>query len=81
MRTLQEIDAEIKALQDERKAVVDAARPLRQRAQRCYVMIHELLLQLDELGEHVTDAEGYALHIKGKTFEINPSSGIEEVDR
>jgi len=79
MRTLQEIDAEIKALQDERKAVVDAAKPDRARIQQRYVMIESLLEQLDDLGEHVTDGEGYALHIKGKTFEISPGSGVQEV--
>ncbi len=27
----------------------------------------------------ITDVEGYALHIKDTTFEINPTSGVQEV--
>lgn len=79
MRTLQEIDDEIKALQAERKAAVDAVNPLKQQVQQRYVMINELLEQLDALGEGVGDGEGYALHIKGRTFEIIPGSGVQEV--
>lgn len=80
MRTLQEIDSDIKALQEERKAAADAASPLKQRVQQRYVMIHELLDQLNQLGENVGDIEGYALHIKGKSFEISPTEGVLEAE-
>lgn len=44
-----------------------------------YLEIERLLKQLDELGESVADVEGYALHIRGKSFEIHPESGVQEV--
>lgn len=44
-----------------------------------YLEIQRLLEQLDALGENVTDIDGYALHIKGESFEIHPETGIQEV--
>lgn len=46
---------------------------------RRYELILTMLEQLEELGERITDVEGYALHIKGTTFEISPTSGVQEV--
>lgn len=87
MRTLKEISAEIDAARDrmadleiERKlAEKDAANPYRRRVRDRYLTIQRMLEQLAEMGERVGDTEGYALHIKGKSFEIHPETGVQEV--
>lgn len=44
-----------------------------------YQEIERLLKQLDDLGEDVADIDGYALHIRGNSFEIHPEQGVLEV--
>lgn len=87
MRSPSEIQAEIDAARDrmadleiEKKlAEKDAAYPHRRRVRDRYLTIQRMLEQLAEMGERVRDAEGYALHIKGKSFEIHPETGVREV--
>ena len=87
MRPLSEILAEIEIsrtqiaeLEIEKKlAEKDAANPRRRRIRDRYLTIQHMIEQLDDMGERVVDAEGYALHIKGKSFEIHPETGVQEV--
>lgn len=87
MRTLEQIDRELastrealRALEYEREGAEEDARDTRKgMVRRRYELIGKVLKQLDLLGESVGDAEGCALHIKGKTFEIHPESGVREV--
>lgn len=87
MRSLKKINGEMAELQEhlailereKEQAEKDAADPRGRRIREHYVAVWDLLERLDELGENVTDAEGYVLHIKGESFEIHPESGVQEV--
>lgn len=87
MRSLTEISGELARTaekmreleQEEELARKDAASPQRRRIRDRYLTIQRMLEQLDEMGENVTDVEGFALHIKGRSFEITPDGGVQEV--
>lgn len=72
--------ARLRELEVEKElAEKDAALPQRRRIRDRYVTIQRMLEQLDEMGENVGDVEGFALHIKGRSFEILPDGEVQEV--
>jgi hypothetical protein len=87
MRDVGEIERDVAAtkerlleLESEKKGAEEDARlPRESMIRRRYEVIQRMLEQLADLGESVGDGEGYALHIKGKTFEIDPTAGVQEV--
>lgn len=79
-RDLAAAEARLQELKNEKLvAEEDAKAPRKGMIRRRYELILTMLEQLEGLGERITDVEGYALHIKGTTFEISSTSGVQEV--
>lgn len=79
-KMIEDIDRQISALQVRREERLETALdPKRREIRAEYEKIQSALDRLHELGEDVADVEDYALHIRGKSFEIDPVNGVQEV--
>lgn len=72
-RRLQELEQEKSIAEEELRS------PRKEEIRKRYELIKATLYELDCFGENVTDVEGFALHIKGTSFEISPDGGVQEV--
>ncbi len=87
MRSVEEIERDLAEARqrseelehEKREAEEDARSPRKEMIRRRYVVIAKMLGQLRQLGESVGDVEGYALHLKGKSFEIGPDHEVREI--
>jgi hypothetical protein len=87
MRTIGKIESDMEELRsqlhdleiEKKLAEKDAARPRERRIRDRYEAVASIIRDLNTMGERIGDAEGYALHIKGKSFEIHPETGVQEI--
>lgn len=73
---LSEIDAQIARLQRERDEL--AADPKRAEVKRAYGELEEILNRLDDLGEDVSNGDGYAIHVTGTLFSYTHGGDLRE---
>ncbi|MFJ1700456.1 hypothetical protein ACIOHC_36295 [Streptomyces sp. NPDC088252] len=75
---LSEIDKEIAELQAKReRREAELEDPTRMKISELYTTLFETLSALDNLGEDLTNGEGQALYIEGKTFIVS-YDGVRE---
>lgn len=75
------IDEEIKKLEADKKAREEKlSDPTYQEIRELWEEIADKLNRLDEMGEDVSDSEGNALTLNGKTFSIDYEGKVVEND-
>lgn len=73
---LNEIDAQIARLHQERDRLT--ADPKRAEVKRAYGELDRILNQLDELGEDVSNGDGYAIYVVGTRFSYTHGGDLRE---
>lgn len=73
---LSEIDAQIARLQRERDKLT--ADPKRAEVKRAYEELAKTLNRLDELGEDVSNGDGYAIYVVGTRFSYTHGGDLRE---
>lgn len=73
---LSEIDAQIARLQRERDEL--AADPARVQIREAYGELERILDRLDELGEDVSNGDGYSIHVAGTRFSYTHGDDLRE---
>lgn len=72
---LSKIDEQIAALQRERAELSD---PKRLEIRNLYGELERILDRLDELGEDVSNGDGYTIHVTGTLFSYTHGDGLRE---
>lgn len=76
---IERLDQELAKLSQERaEREALLADPEYQRVRQLYQNVADALAALDEAGERLTDSEGYALYIAGKSFNLDSGGAITE---
>lgn len=72
---LDDVDAQIAQLQREREELVS---PERTRVREAYEELEKILNRLEELGEDVSNGDGYTIYITGTRFSYTHDMGLQE---
>jgi hypothetical protein len=73
---LSKIDEQIAALRRERADLL--SNPNRQEIRDLYGELERVLDRLDELGEDVSNGDGYTIHVTGTLFSYTHGDGLRE---
>jgi tetrahydromethanopterin S-methyltransferase subunit G len=72
---LDEVNRKIAELEARRAELLD---PKRQEIREAYGELERVLNRLDELGENVSNGDGYAVHVVGSRFRYTHGDDLQE---